>query len=301
MMRNYNIISRNEKNSSKLVILQSFSVLCYIFRKWEHFQINGSSSYFFLLFPFLLFTKSHVLNLRVGRSCDPLLQKAYCLVQLINEYSQVTSQILMRDSWVEVTIHTGGTVGIFGCLFQAIWLITSLDHVNKNRGVAEMAPFTFLVVVVWYFRYCPLPIKIIHKKSVWLVSGIHFTSDIFIIKKNQFLLLHITDSRHIHVGCGPDRYCTHNLLYLSYYVLQSTHYMQYEMHAITHCANVLCWIWKTTKNSRVHCGKKWKCIPQPNAGVLTSGGVKVCQQICNTVSKNWYKIKLNGGKKCLKL
>ena len=34
------IISRNEKNRSKLVILQRFSALCYIFRKWEHFQIT---------------------------------------------------------------------------------------------------------------------------------------------------------------------------------------------------------------------------------------------------------------------
>ena len=39
-MCNHNIISRNEKNRSKLVILQSFSALCYIFRKWEHFQIT---------------------------------------------------------------------------------------------------------------------------------------------------------------------------------------------------------------------------------------------------------------------
>ena len=38
-MCNHNI-PRNEKNRSKLVILQSFSVLCYIFRKWEHFQIT---------------------------------------------------------------------------------------------------------------------------------------------------------------------------------------------------------------------------------------------------------------------
>ena len=40
MICNHNIISRNEKNRSKLVILQSFSTLCYIFRKWEHFQIT---------------------------------------------------------------------------------------------------------------------------------------------------------------------------------------------------------------------------------------------------------------------
>ena len=32
-MCNHNIISRSEKNRSKLVILQSFSVLCFIFRK----------------------------------------------------------------------------------------------------------------------------------------------------------------------------------------------------------------------------------------------------------------------------
>ena len=33
----------------------------------------GSSTYFFLLFPFLVFVKSQVLNLRVGRSHDPLM------------------------------------------------------------------------------------------------------------------------------------------------------------------------------------------------------------------------------------
>ena len=31
----------------------------------------GSSTYFFLLFPFLVFTKCQVLNLRVSRSRDP--------------------------------------------------------------------------------------------------------------------------------------------------------------------------------------------------------------------------------------
>ena len=43
-MCNHNIISRNKKNRSKLVILQSFSVLCCIFRKWEHFQITKFKS-----------------------------------------------------------------------------------------------------------------------------------------------------------------------------------------------------------------------------------------------------------------
>ena len=37
----------------------------------------GLSTSFFLLFPFLVFTKSQLLNLKVGRSCDPLLQKTY--------------------------------------------------------------------------------------------------------------------------------------------------------------------------------------------------------------------------------
>ena len=48
-MCNHKIIFLNEKNRSKLVILQSFSALCYIFRKWEHFQItkfNGVHIYF---------------------------------------------------------------------------------------------------------------------------------------------------------------------------------------------------------------------------------------------------------------
>ena len=41
----------------------------------------GSSTYFFLLFPFLVFTKSQVLHLRVGRSRDPLLQKTYFVIR----------------------------------------------------------------------------------------------------------------------------------------------------------------------------------------------------------------------------
>ena len=41
----------------------------------------GSSTYFFLLFPFLVFTKSQVLHLRVCRSRDPLLQKTYFVIR----------------------------------------------------------------------------------------------------------------------------------------------------------------------------------------------------------------------------
>ena len=44
----------------------------------------------------------------------------------------------------------------------------------------------------------------------------------------------ITDSRHIHAGGGPDRYHTHNLLYLSYCTSMYVHYiMQYEMQSHT--------------------------------------------------------------------
>ena len=113
-MCNHNTISRNEKNPSKLVILRGFSVLCYIIHfqitKFNRLYMGqggatfshtnpltdfwglnchqilyssatdltlGSPTYFFLLFPFLVFTKSQVLHLRMGRSRDPLLQKAY--------------------------------------------------------------------------------------------------------------------------------------------------------------------------------------------------------------------------------
>ena len=36
----------------------------------------GSSTYCFLLFSFMVFTKCHVLTLRVGRSCNRVLQRA---------------------------------------------------------------------------------------------------------------------------------------------------------------------------------------------------------------------------------
>ena len=37
----------------------------------------GSSTYFFLLFSFLVFTKCQILNVRVGRSLDQVLQRAH--------------------------------------------------------------------------------------------------------------------------------------------------------------------------------------------------------------------------------
>ena len=144
-MCKHNIISRNEKNRSKLVILQSFSALCYIFRKLEHFQITkfnrvymymaggqalpssnffhtnplrfglppnfifqcyrhlkpGSSTYFFLLFPFLVLTKSQVLNLRVG--------KAFCNNGSHNHFSQnskTTKQNVLSKCMYSIFIFT---------------------------------------------------------------------------------------------------------------------------------------------------------------------------------------------------
>ena len=94
----HNIISRNENNRSKLVILQSFCVLCYIFRKWEHFQITkfnrvgkpcspATFSIQILLiflrfelppnFIFQCYIPQTWQFYLVGRSRDPLLQKAY--------------------------------------------------------------------------------------------------------------------------------------------------------------------------------------------------------------------------------
>ena len=65
----------------------------------------------------------------------------------------------------------------------------------------------------------------------------------------------------------------------------------------TLCANVLCRIRKTTKKFHSACGKKWKRIPQPNAGVLTSEGLESKSASKSvTQSANWFKIKLNGGK-----
>ena len=100
-MCNHNI-SRNKKNRSKLVILQS----C-IFRKWEHFQItefsrvymagppatfsknplnisatkflyfNATDPTLFLLFPISSIKVPSIKFKDGGRSCDPLMQKAY--------------------------------------------------------------------------------------------------------------------------------------------------------------------------------------------------------------------------------
>ena len=57
--------------------------------------------------------------------------------------------------------------------------------------------------------------------------------------------------------------------------------------------NVLCQIGKTTKNVTVHVVKSGNLFPSPVQELTDFWGVKVCQQICNMVSKNWYKIKFN--------
>ena len=143
-MSNHNIISRNEENRSKLVILQSFSVLCYTFRKWEHFQITKfnlikslnliwleaslfpykSSEYFWdlnchqmlhfnatdfnpgslLVFPPALpistIHKAPSIKVRMGRSHDLLLQKAYrvpkCDVIILQIFPFAPLNIIMR-------------------------------------------------------------------------------------------------------------------------------------------------------------------------------------------------------------
>ena len=116
-MCNHNIISRNEKNRSKLVILQSFSILCYIFRKWKHFQITKfnmaggqplpSGNYlslrfelppnfifqfcgpqnfqFYLFFPALSISRIHKvprIEIKVGRSRDPLLPRPQFMAKI---------------------------------------------------------------------------------------------------------------------------------------------------------------------------------------------------------------------------
>ena len=65
--------------------------------------------------------------------------------------------------------------------------------------------------------------------------------------------------------------------------------MQYEMQSHT----VLMYMYsaryeKQNKNSTVHVVKSGNIFPQPNAGVHF-WGVKVCQQICNTVIKQKLK------------
>ena len=82
----------------------------------------------------------------------------------------------------------------------------------------------------------------------------------------------ITDNRHIHAGGGPDRYRTHNLLYYIPYLNLYT-ICNMRCNCTVSIIIVLCRIRKTTKFHSA-CGKKWKRIPQPNARVLTSGGLK---------------------------
>ena len=53
----------------------------------------GSSTYFFLLFPFLVFTKCQVLNLRVGRPRDQVLQRPIGLLIVISKVPCVRASL----------------------------------------------------------------------------------------------------------------------------------------------------------------------------------------------------------------
>ena len=72
----------------------NFIFQCYRPQTWQFLHI------FFLLFPFLVFTKCQVLNLRVGRSCDPLLEKAYSPVVL----RRMTSSLKLKTIWKQVCV-----------------------------------------------------------------------------------------------------------------------------------------------------------------------------------------------------
>ena len=56
----------------------------------------GSSTYFFLLYSFLVLTKCEVLNFRVGRSCDQVLQRAYCSQEQCMQICSVCGVIIYR-------------------------------------------------------------------------------------------------------------------------------------------------------------------------------------------------------------
>ena len=66
---------------ASLALQQLFPIqILLIFLRFELLASDlklGSSTYFFLLFPFLAFTKCQVLNLSVGRSRDQVLQRAH--------------------------------------------------------------------------------------------------------------------------------------------------------------------------------------------------------------------------------
>ena len=61
-----------------LLIFLRFELLPNFIFQWYITNLKpGSSTEFFLLFSFLVLTKCQVLNLRVGRSLDQVLQRAY--------------------------------------------------------------------------------------------------------------------------------------------------------------------------------------------------------------------------------
>ena len=96
-----------------------------------------------------------------------------------------------------------------------------------------------------------------------------------LVRRSQmlFLLLNITDSRHKWHTCGRLSWQIPHTQFIVLIILYFNLHTICNMRCnLTHCANVLCQIRKTKKKIHSACGKKWKHIPQPNAGVLTSEG-----------------------------
>ena len=95
-----------------LLIFLSFKLLPnFIFQYITTDLKLGSSTYFFLLFLFLVLTKCQVLNLRVVRSCDQVLQRAY------STSKNILLQIL-QSNWLSYLLYSAYRVRVVKSWFS---------------------------------------------------------------------------------------------------------------------------------------------------------------------------------------
>ena len=125
---------------------------------WE--KVAGWQGIFFLLYSFLVFTKCQVLNLRVGRSHDQVLQRAHCRmcikawIKRKNELNKIPLQQELVKTFIEFKVVQTSKVHL-QCLYSPlseyrcsakVWSNTNVKHANEKKKTKLVSGPIFRVV-----------------------------------------------------------------------------------------------------------------------------------------------------------
>ena len=114
---------------------------CQILYFWKLRTLNlAVLLIFYLLFLFLVFTKCQVLNLRVGRSCDQVLQRAYCIIHAYKCCS-ILFNILYSYCCKKYCI----------ALVHRCIIVAGLVHINVIKGNGYTPAGSIIMFLTWTF------------------------------------------------------------------------------------------------------------------------------------------------------